>query len=190
MPDKGFSPSINLIRERQISLVDKFIDWALTAGRFIVIVTEIIALSAFLYRFSLDRNLIDLHQTIKQEQVIVENLSAREKTYRNLQERLTVAKETGRLEKRQLEIFKDIIGFAPDGATFNSFTLSDSFARMDMRIQNVGALTRFTSALREYKNVVSVSIDSIENRPAGGSIAVSITAALKKEQNKYGATAN
>ena len=46
--------SINLVKKNEKSSVDKFINWTLSIGRLIVIITEIIAISAFLYRFSLD----------------------------------------------------------------------------------------------------------------------------------------
>ena len=82
--------SINLLKQ-QTSLVDRFIDWALTIGRLLVILTEIVALSAFIYRFSLDRQLIDLHSKITQEQAIANYLNNNEKKYRNLQDRLAIA---------------------------------------------------------------------------------------------------
>lgn len=182
MPDKPRPLNINLIKERQISLVDKFLDWALTGGRVIVITVEIIALSAFLYRFFLDRNLIDLHGKIKQEQAIVANLATREKVYRDLQERLLLAKTTQEMGGRQIKIFEDIIGFAPAGITFNSLIISEDHVKMDLRVLNVSSLTSFVSHLREYPNIASVSIDKIENRPSGGLISVSITTTLQSKK--------
>ncbi len=188
MPDKPHNPNINLIKERQISIVDKFLDWALTAGRFIVIATEIVALLAFVYRFSLDRNLIDLHAKIKQEQAIVTNLSAREKVYRSLQDRLAIAKGTGDLGAKRIKTFEDIISFAPSGIVFNSLIVGSDSIKMDLRVQNVSSLTTFVGSLKKYPNVKAVSIDRIENKPSGGLISVAITTQLKPEVNKYGAS--
>lgn len=185
MPDKANSPNINLIKERQISLPDKFLDWSLTAGRFIVIATEIIALSAFIYRFSLDRQLIDLHQIIKQEQVVISNLSERENAYRNLQERIAIAKGTNDLGNKEIKTFTDILNSASSDVIFNSLSITNNFAKMDIEISNISSLTNLVSALKENPDITSVSIDRIENRPSGGVIAISITAGLKPEQNKY-----
>jgi len=93
---------INLVKGKHKSFFDRFLAWALSAGRVIIIVTEIIALSAFLYRFSLDREIIDLRDNTKQEQKILELFKEQEKTFRNLQERLSCLKN----RKKRLEIFR------------------------------------------------------------------------------------
>ncbi|MDE2025485.1 MAG: hypothetical protein KGJ07_03255, partial [Patescibacteria group bacterium] len=77
--------TINLVRGRRPRVLDQFVGWALTIGRVVVILTELIALGAFLYRFGLDRQLVDLHDKIAQEQSIVDLLKQNENSYRNLQ---------------------------------------------------------------------------------------------------------
>src|SRR3990170_4903897 len=116
MPKKA---GINLLNSKQSSFFERFINWTLTIGRIVIIVTELIALSAFLYRFSLDQQLIDLHSKIKQEQAIVEYLKESEATYRNLQDRLTVAANFSQIGENRVKIFKDIIAFAPSGIAFD-----------------------------------------------------------------------
>ena len=58
--------SINLVKSRKPHFLDRFITWALNAGRLLVIITETVALSAFLFRFGLDREIVDLNDKIKQ----------------------------------------------------------------------------------------------------------------------------
>lgn len=77
--------SINLLRDKEKPLLDRFVAWALSVGRSIVILTEIVALAAFIYRFSIDRKLSDLNDDIKQKQLIVGQLTSLEDEYRNLQ---------------------------------------------------------------------------------------------------------
>ena len=172
------SPSINLLK-KQTNLVDRFINWALTIGRLVVILTEIVALSAFIYRFSLDRQLIDLHSKITQEQAIVNYLKDNEKTYRNLQDRLAVAANYAVLGTNRLKIFNDIIGFAPKGMTFNNLSLSEDRLKIDANIDSVSSLSTFVNSIKNYSAINSVSIDKIENKPSSAVITISITATLK-----------
>ncbi len=175
------SPSINLLGGRKVNLFDKFINWALTIGRPVVIITELIALSAFLYRFNLDRQLIDIHSEIKQRQAIVEYLKNPENTYRNLQDRIELASKFSDFGGQKIKILKDIVSFAPQGMTFQSFTISKDRINIDANIQLVSSLASFVNSLKSYSGIENVSIDSIENKLSNGLISVSITANLSQQ---------
>ncbi len=177
MPNK--SPSINLLKNKEISFFDKFINWILTIGRLIVILTELVALSAFIYRFSLDRKLIDLHSKIKQEQTIVSYLKDNEAKYRDLQDRLLLASKFSTASKERIKIFKDIIGFTPKDMTFNNLIFYKNRVNINADVQSTPSLTAFVNSLKSYPNITSVSLDTIENKPLSNIIAVSITANLK-----------
>jgi hypothetical protein len=174
------SASINLLK-KQTSLIDRFINWALTIGRLLVIVTEIIALSAFIYRFSLDRQLIDLHSKIIQEQSIVNYLKDNEKTYRNLQDRLSIATTYSTLGVKRFKVLHDIIGFAPLGMSFNNFTLYEDRIKVDANVDSVSDLNIFVNSVKNYPEIDSVSIDQIENKASSAVITISLTATLKSD---------
>ena len=50
------SASINLVKGDKDDFLNKFIDWALTIGRLLVIITEIIALSFYLPLYTRQTN--------------------------------------------------------------------------------------------------------------------------------------
>lgn len=174
--------SINLLKNKQVSFFDKFINWALTIGRLVVILTELIALSAFLYRFSLDRRLIDLHAKIKQEQAVVNNLKNNEDRYRNLQERLELASNFSKLGVRKVKIIQDILNLAQKGVAFNNLVIYTNRISINANVQSTSALSVFTESLKNYPSISSVSLDSIETKPSSN-LTVSITAILKKDKN-------
>lgn len=178
---KNHHPSVNLLGNRQGSIFDKFIDWALTIGRLVVIITEVIALSAFLYRFTLDRQLIDLHSKIKQEEAIVGYLKNREETYRNLQDRLSVASTFSDSGEKKVKLFNNIVTLAPTGMTFNELILTENHVKIDANFQFVPSLTTFVNSLKNYSSIKSVSIEKIENKLSSALINVSITANLKEK---------
>src|SRR5689334_11570583 len=92
MAEKIKKRVINLLPNKGDSLFEQFLSWALTVGRLLIIITETLALSVFLYRFVLDVQIIDLHDKIKQESAIIDNLKDQEESFRNLQTRLLLAK--------------------------------------------------------------------------------------------------
>ncbi len=178
-----FSTSINLIK-RKANLLDEALKWALSIGRLLIIITEFVAFSTFIYRFSLDRTLIDLNSKIKQEQAIVESLKDRENQYRNLQERIAVASKINSTGDKNVQILNDIVEFTPAEITFNSFSIKKEEIKIEGVIGSVSSLSNFMNSLREYKQISSVNIDSIKNQSETNSLTVVLTAKLKEDSNE------
>lgn len=181
MPESSYS-DINLVKKR-LSFTDKFLSWALSAGRVVIIITEIIALSAFLYRFFLDRQLIDLHAEIKQQEAILNFSKASEDKYRNLQDRLSIAARFSKLGEDEVKVLRDILALAPNGSTFDNVTTSDTNVKINMSFNQISQLGDFVNSLKSYPNIASVSVDKIENIPSTSLITVSITGTLKPNKN-------
>lgn len=182
------STSINLIKTDKKETINQVVNWALTIGRGLVIIVEIIALSALLYRFILDNQLRDVHTKIKQEQAILESQKENEKNYKNLQERLNVIASVSDKGSESVKIFKDIISFAPLGMTFSNISLTENAIRIETNVSSIYPLSFFINSLKAYKDVESVSINKIENKTANAVINVSISVELKQKGGANAAT--
>lgn len=177
---KNSKASINLFKSRKKGFLDNFMKWALGIGRVLVILTEAIALLAFLYRFSLDRNLIDLHDEIKQQQAIVKLSKNNEDNYRDLQARLAEAKLLTEEGNQTAKISTDILQFASSDIIFTSFIVSNTSVKLQTEMQSLSSLKDFANKLKQYPAISSVSIDRIENRTTDAKIIVGITATIKE----------
>lgn len=175
------STSINLLKSSKNDTLEQVINWSLTVGRVLVIVVELIALGAFLFRFGLDRQIIDLHTQIKNKQIIVADLKQSEDTYRNLQDRLAIAASFSSLGESQVKEFTDIIDFAPNGLNFNAVSFDGQSLRIDANVTSVEALSIFVASLKAYKPIDSVSLDKIENKTSNAIINVGITVQLNQK---------
>lgn len=91
---------INLLPfdEFEKSRLGRFLKWALSFGRWIVILTELVVILCFLSRFKLDRDLTDLGEKIRQQQAVITSYGDLEKNFRNFQQRLDAIE---RLEEEQ-----------------------------------------------------------------------------------------
>ncbi|HEX8965833.1 MAG TPA: PilN domain-containing protein [Patescibacteria group bacterium] len=172
--------TINLVKNRKPKLLDQFIGWSVTIGRVVIVLTEALALGAFLYRFNLDRQLIDLHDKIVQEQNIVNFFKKNEDTYRNLQDRLTLAKAAIQNENQTIKTYTDIIDLVPSDVSITSITYNSANIRIQTQAQSITSISKFVDQLKQYPQVTSVSIDNIENKTSTGTITVGITAILKQ----------
>lgn len=169
--------SINLIKSKT-NLIDEIVKWSLTVGRLLIIVVEIIAFSTFIYRFSLDRTLVDLHDEIIQQQAIVENLSERELTYRNFQERIKLASSIHETGNENLKTLNHIASITPSNVKFNSISIDGKEIKIDADTTSLSEMSNFLKLLRDYEKISSAGINTITNNKSGA-INVSLTAILK-----------
>ncbi|OGH02964.1 MAG: hypothetical protein A2798_00870 [Candidatus Levybacteria bacterium RIFCSPHIGHO2_01_FULL_37_17] len=183
MPNKF--GSINLVKSDKGETVERVINWLLSIGRILVIVTELVALGAFLWRFGLDQQLIDLHSKIKQKQAIVEAFKKNEEEYRNLQDRLSIAASFADSSQKKLNVYSEILQLAPEGIAFTQLSKSSNTLSMEMNVNSVSALSSFVAALKSNPNIESISIDKIETKTNKAVILVGISAEIKAIQNKY-----
>ncbi|MCL5438676.1 MAG: hypothetical protein M1268_01665 [Patescibacteria group bacterium] len=172
------TPSINLFKDRK-SLLEKFITWSLTIGRLIVIATEVIALSAFLYRFSLDRQLIDLHDKIRQKQAIVLSWKGNEAKYRDLQDRLLLASKLSNKGNETTKIFSSIVESTPSDFMTSNLIYSQDRIKIEGDVRSITSLASFIKSIKNQLKPDSISIDKIENKTSSGIIITSLTIKLK-----------
>jgi len=100
MPARG--KPINLLppTDFEMSFWGKFLKWAVTAGRYIIIVTELVVIVAFLSRFKLDQDVADLVNTLEAEKNVLEAQQSTEAEFRRVQARLA---SVGQMVSSQLE---------------------------------------------------------------------------------------
>lgn len=170
--------SINLAVNKKIPFIDRFINWALNIGRLIVILTEVVAVFAFLYRFSLDQQLVDLHDSIEQKQTIISNLKNDEAKYRNLQERIELASTFSKESSKRSKIIDDIVSIIPPDGRVNELALNKDKISIILGLTSPSSLNGFVTSLKNYPEIKTVSIDTIENKPLIG-LLISITSSLK-----------
>jgi len=176
------SSSIDLAKGKS-TLSDDILKWALGFGRLLIIIVEVVAFSAFIYRFALDRELVDLNDKIKAEQAIVNSLKDRETEYRNLQERITTAKKITNTGNSKTKLFNDLIILTPPEITYENFTVGNNELKIIINISAIPALTTYINSLQEYEQITSVAVTQIDNSSGTNTVSVSLLAKLKGEGN-------
>jgi hypothetical protein len=170
--------SINLAQNKQITPFDKYMNWTITIGHLIVILAEIITVIAFIYRFSLDAKLVNLHSAIKQKQNIVLGFKNDEIKYRNLQDRIAWAATFSEKGIKSNQTIKDILGLIPSQVKINDLTLNNNQVNIAADVESISSLSDLIDSLKKYNGIKSISIDNVENKPSIG-LSVDITTIIK-----------
>lgn len=174
------TPSINLVKGRSGSYVDRFMSWALSIGRLVVIITETIALATFLTRFSYDRQISDLHSKIKQDQAIVKAYADQEATYRNTQDRLTSIQQLENQAPQLVDLMKGIAITIPSDTTLSDLTVTPDSLKVEAIFQSTTSLATLIKSLQDNPKITSVSLDKIEDKTTSAVIVANILAKFKK----------
>lgn len=172
-------PTINLLPNSGDSFLTQFFNWALTIGRLLIIITEMVALGTFIYRFGLDMQIVDLHDKIKAESFIVDNFKDQETTFRDIQDRLATIKRYTSVGTTTTSIFTDITKMGQGKVTFKDLNITTNSAKIEITAPSASSLSQFVDQLKNYPSVTDVSIDKVENNTTSAQIIMNITATLK-----------
>lgn len=154
---------INLLKQRRFedTLFGRSLTWALSAGRVIVIVTELIVIAAFLSRFWLDRALTDLNEQNSALKTQVEAFSSFETEFRQAQERLTLYKNLIGSQKRYSGIVKEVASFLPSDVALTNISVSEDLVEIKGRALSEGGLAGLIKALEGAKTVKDIKLSDL-----------------------------
>lgn len=170
------TPEVNLLPTEEIEKapLGKFLKWALTYGRYIVVVTELIVLLAFLSRFKLDRDITDLSEEIGRKKNIITAAESFENKVRHLQNRL---EKIALIEKATVHPDKTLTYLTtvlPQETTLDSVSVSGSKIILSGKTPSEMGLSTLVAGIRQNKNVAGISVDKI-TRNEGGVISFSLS---------------
>ena len=174
--------NINLIGKPKESFSENFFRWAINIGRMIIIVTELVAVGALIYRFTLDRKIIDLHDQIKKSSIFVTAQTAKEQDYRNIQSRLTNIKDINVQTQEKISIMNNILKALSTGAFSSSnITVSQNSISIKGVAFSIFPINDFINSLKQNPNITSISLDDVSSTSEG--IEFKMTMELKQQGN-------
>lgn len=176
---------INLLGQEdlQFSPWGRILTWSTTYGRYIMILTEIVVLLAFISRFSLDRKLTDLKEEIAQKQAIIEANSSFENELLSLQDRMKSIKSLAGEQNLPRDLVEELQRVLPPDVHFESFTLNERSLTLKTTAATTAGFSQFVSNILGSAYLERVEIGEIKKNPLTG-IQFQLTAQLKKAGTK------
>lgn len=162
---------INLIGSDDFSRtpVGRVITWATTYGRYIMILTEIVVLLAFISRFSLDRKLTDLNEEIAQKQAIIEANIGLEESIRSLQAKLTNIRTLIIAGSGPATTLKDLAQSLPPDVYLSTLEISQTSAKMTVNAGTTTGIATFLASLQANPRFTDIELGDISKDQIQGS---------------------
>ncbi|EKD67501.1 MAG: hypothetical protein ACD_48C00373G0004 [uncultured bacterium] len=171
--------SINLLglEQQEHSPIGRFIGWATTYGRYIMVTTEMIVLVAFLSRFSLDRQLTDLKDEIMQKQDIIAANQDLETQFRQIQDSLNKTKALLVKQAIPTNAINTLHMLLPSGTYFQTLAINDNKITSQVVSLTVQSFSQFLINLNSTKQLSHVEIGTVDKQTVAG-IQYTLTAQL------------
>lgn len=181
MPNNTSVPNINILsfKNQEETPLGKFLNWSLQYGRIIIIVTELLVITAFLSRFWFDRQLADLKEGIEGKTIRIEQSQGVEKEYLRFQQTLAQAGTIIDARKNFANVITNLYSIKPTDITISELTIKDNSMAFTAQAVNVSGFNTFVTQLTESKRFTDITVDDVaikENR-----LVMTIKANLTKE---------
>lgn len=174
---------INLLPkdEFEFSATGKFVKWAVSVGRWIVVLTEFIVICAFLSRFYFDTELSNLFDDLNQKQAIVESALSFEENFRRVQNKTKIVKNLLAQQSEPSTLVSEIASLMPLDLTLTEMTISQNTLKLAGNTFTEEDLRIFLTGLVNHPKFTEVALtDVASQKEISLGITFNINAVIKK----------
>ncbi len=166
MPPKG---RINLLPKDKFesSAAGKFLKWATSAGRAVVVLSEFVVICAFLSRFYFDTQLANLFDDIKQKKAIVAAAADFEEQFRQIQDKTQIIKALLAQESRPSVLISEISQLLPADVSLTGVNLEGKTITLNGYCLTTSGLRWFLTGLNQHPQLSQVTLSSLSSRKEG-----------------------
>jgi len=156
------SPSINFVGGDELleKPGGKIVRWALSTGKAVIVLTELIVVVSFISRFKLDSDIADLNEQIKRKQTIITASSEFESRFKSFSARITAVSST--LNTLDPEtILVDAKALIPTGVTVSNLSISGSTLSVDGTSGGEQSLAVLSANFKNSPKFTGVTLEKV-----------------------------
>lgn len=168
---------INLLpkTEFEISFWGRFLKWAISTGRYILILVELVVIIAFLSRFKLDKDLADLADSITGKKAVLVAAYQTEQNFRVTQARINAAGKILGSQTNVRQLTEVVNGYVPPDMILSQATFEPNQVTVSGETSQQSALAIFLSRMTSDPIWSRVELNEILATPTEG-IKFTVTA--------------
>lgn len=158
--------NLNLLPQNELdkSSFGRFLKWALTFGRYIIIFTELIVILAFLSRFKLDRDLLKLTEEIKQKQTIINSYAELEKKITQVHRQLDFISKTESNSINITLLLNNLSAITPADLVFEELSLKNDTIAIKGRSLSKNGINTFLNQFKSNDYFSQINLESITTK--------------------------
>jgi Tfp pilus assembly protein PilN len=164
MKDQPVTIDINLVPKDPFfaTTLGRTLQWALSAGRYIVMFTELIVVLSFVTRFYLDRQVTDLNQRILVQQNTIESYGTFEQEFRDVQQKIEQYQQIEQTENI-VDVFPALSQVIPSGVELQELAIYPDKVAISGVVLSQRSLNLLINNLQLSPNFTNVVVNTIES---------------------------
>lgn len=164
--------NVNLLGHDPVeeSPIGRLVTWATTYGRYIMVLTEVVVLLAFLSRFTLDRKLTDLNEAIDQKKAIIEANLPFETEIESIHKRIAEVKSIIAEQEAENSLLSSMKTLLPPDVYLKKLDVAADTVSIDAVAGSTGGFAQFIANLQFDPKFTDISIKQLKKDPNEGII--------------------
>lgn len=186
MKDQLVAIDINLVPRDPFFLtpIGKALQWALSAGRYIVMFTELLVVLSFVTRFYLDRQVTDLNGALFRKQSVIESYGSFEEEFRGVQKKIEQYQQIEQTENI-VDVFPALAQVIPDGVQLTELAIYPDKVALTGSVLSQRSLNLLINNLQLSPYFTNVVVNTIESEgPTNSGFAFRLNAQTNKQLAK------
>ena len=166
----GHKRSINLLPRDafESSTTGVVLEWALAFGKWAVILTQLVVMLAFLWRFTLDRQMTDSQNATAKDVAIIKSYEQIERDFTLAQKRVVAAQSTIDSQTKVAAALDAVAAVTPAGIWYDHLTATPQSLSLTAYAASLGSFGQFLTAIQNNPLFSAVSIVQIQDGGAKG----------------------
>lgn len=167
---------INLLsgRKRSITFSEKFIYFIFRYLKYIVVLTQIVIISVFFYRFSIDQEVVDLKEIVGQKQEIIKSTFPLVNEAKAIESKSSEIKNLLSGQEQFVGNLHYIFSIVPEDIVVKTFSIDEKGIKIEGGANNFHIVKQFYEKLKKDKKFKQITLDKIAKTSSGFEYVISI----------------
>lgn len=158
---------INLVNEKKERTLDRVIYFALNYLRYILVVTQIVVIGVFFYRFKIDQEIVDLQDSISQKREIIQVSQPLIQEAKNSAYKLNRATSIISSQDTALASIDYILSIFPEKFFLKSLDIAKNSLSIDGVTQDFQSIRSFLNRLKKEAKFKNIELTNIKKTDQG-----------------------
>lgn len=165
---------INLLDKKETSLVDKLTFFGLNYLRYIIVITQLVVIGVFFYRFQIDQSIIDLKDAVDQKKEIVQIVLPLLNEAAKIDKKTLIIQQTLAKQKNFNSMLDYFTGAFPATINLSSLEIKGQSMTVTGDASNAQHLESFYFLLKKDNRFKNVKFKSIKKTETGYNFIMSL----------------
>jgi len=158
---------INLLEKKDAGLLDKLTFFGLNYLRYIIVITQLVVIGVFFYRFQIDQRIIDLKDGVEQKKEIVQIVLPLLNDAAKIDKKTTIIDDALLQQKNFTDMFDYFIDLFPETITLTDMEIKDGSIKISGDAADAQHLQTFYTLLKKENRFKTVSLQNIKRTDTG-----------------------